>query len=72
MKTLILTLLLASLVSCKTTTTTNVSAKTTVVSVTPYNGIDYSVSFLLQKKLRYYKDLNTVFINMSKSKGKGC
>jgi len=66
MKTSILTLLLISIVSCKK------EAVSMVSSTAPANFIDQDYSFFSKSKFHYYKDLNTIFINAAKSKGKGC
>jgi hypothetical protein len=70
MKTLILTLLLNILImSCtKQNPTTKQTTKGTANVVTE----DYTIPYFLRNKFYYQKDLNTLFIKLSKSKGQGC
>ncbi|HXU25958.1 MAG TPA: hypothetical protein VN698_01910 [Bacteroidia bacterium] len=70
MKTLILILSLVIAASCtKQTKPMPTQAQKTIIY--DYRN-EINASYLLQKNIHYYHDLNTVFINVSKSKGIGC
>lgn len=71
MKTLVLMLTLISIISCKTVTTKPIVTQAQKPFVYDYR-YETGVSFLLPNKLHYYKDCNTVFIKLAKSKGQGC
>jgi hypothetical protein len=70
MKTLVLIPLLISIISCKTVTTKPIAVQAQKTIMYDYR---YETGgYFLQNRLHYYKDINTVFIKLAKSKGKGC
>ncbi|HTA60946.1 MAG TPA: hypothetical protein VK835_00760 [Bacteroidia bacterium] len=71
MKTLSIILLLVLAVSCKTVTTKPIATQAKKTFMYDYRN-ESAVGYIIQSKLHYYNNLNTVFIKLEKSKGRGC